>query len=194
MSQQEFMPEPQRERVTNQGNEEIYTQSYSQYRASSDMPKRDHPADFEATIPPYSYQARDHAERREGEATGHTTYQHPHREDQRPHQAFPRMSRIGTTFQQGYRFYKQRRQRFDAPEGGRPMSQAAPAPRWGVLLLLGLVFLCALPILIKLLLLLFAAMIVMGFISLLLILGGLIIYHLYIKKCWRALNSRWRWW
>ncbi|GLV58260.1 hypothetical protein KDH_50930 [Dictyobacter sp. S3.2.2.5] len=194
MSQQEFMPESQRERATNQDNEEVYRPSYSQYRASSDMPKRDHPADFEAAIPPYSYQARDHAERQANEAKGRTTYQQPRREGQRSRQAFPRMSRIGATFQQGYRFYKQRRQRFYAPEGEQPASQAAPAPRWGVLLLLGLGFLCALPILIKLLLLLFAAMIVMGFISLLLILGGLIIYHLYLKKYWRALNSRWRWW
>ncbi|GHO86712.1 hypothetical protein [Dictyobacter formicarum] len=184
MSQQEFMPESQREHASKQDNEEIYTQSYSQYR-TSDMPKRDHPADFEATIPPYSYQAR-------GEATAHTAYQQPRRSNDRPRQTFPRMRRIGDVFQQGYRFYRKQRQRFYASQQVQPAQQTASTPRWFVLLLLGLGFLCVLPILIKLFLLLFVALIALGFISLLLILSGLIIYHVYLKKYWR--NSRWRWW
>lgn len=195
MSQQEFMPEWQRERATRQNNDEIYTQpSYSQYRTSSDMPKRDHPADFDATIPPYSYQAQDSAKQRQGEDTAHTTYQQPRQKNERSRQEPPHTSRIGDTFQQGYRFYQRQHQRFFASEQGRPMQPVASKPNWTILLILGLVLLCALPILIKLLLLLFAALIVLGFVSLLLILSGLIIYHLYFKKYWRSFTSRWREW
>lgn len=189
MSQQEFMPESQRERSTRQDNEEIYTeQSYSQYRASSDMPKRDHPADFDGAIPPYSYQAQDRSERQQGEAAAYTPHQQARQRNERSRQAPPRGS---DTFQQGYRFYQRQWQRFYAPWQRQP---TASKPNWGILLLLSLGLLCALPILIKLLLLLFAAMIVLGFVSLLLILGGLIIYHFYFKKRWRNFTSRWRWW
>ncbi|GCE18926.1 hypothetical protein [Dictyobacter kobayashii] len=194
MSQQEFMPESQREHTTEQNSEEIYTQSYSQYR-TSDMPKRDHPADFETAVPPYSYQAQEpgRTNQARNETDARATSEQPRQNSARPRQRFSsRTRRIGDTFQRGYNFYQNQRWRFYAPQQARPVRQRANMPPLFVFLLLGVGFLCALPILIKLLLLLFAALIVLGITSFVLILCGLIIYHVYFKKYWR--NSRWRWW
>ncbi|GER87968.1 hypothetical protein KDW_21300 [Dictyobacter vulcani] len=197
MSQQEFMPESRRQREADQNNEEIYGPSYSQYR-TSDMPKRDHPADFEAKIPPYSYQAQEIPRYNEQEAIGASQARSDAtRQRQQPgrRQAdiFTTTRRIGDILQQGYRFYQRQRQRqrqrWQMSNTQRQSQRTGPSRLW-VILLLGIGILCALPVLIKLLLILFAALIVSGIMALLLIVSALIIYQLYFKKYWR----RSRWW
>lgn len=64
MSQQEFAPEPQKQRdrldqgAEYQRDDEIYARPYTQSTSSS-MPKEDHPSTYEASIPPYSYRAQE---------------------------------------------------------------------------------------------------------------------------------------
>ncbi|GCE26644.1 hypothetical protein KDA_21280 [Dictyobacter alpinus] len=192
MSQQEFMPESQRQREAAQQNEETHGPSYSQYR-TSDMPKRDHPADFDARIPPRSYQAQEYPRNNEHEATTRSGDTRQQQTGRGQPNVFTRTRKIGDSFQQGYRFYRRQRQRWQMSSTqamGQQQAQRVGPPRLWVILLLGIGFLCALPVLLKLLLILFATLIVLGIMSLLLIAGALIIYQVYFKKYWR----RTRWW
>src|SRR5690349_11598102 len=74
MSQQELMPEPQSSQSSSQefyktssqdrpswSSTQIHAQIYSRARRSkmTDLPKSDHPATFEDSLPPYSYPAQD---------------------------------------------------------------------------------------------------------------------------------------
>src|SRR5689334_969798 len=102
MSQQQLVPEPPQD-------QDVSGQSY-RYKAarrSGNMPKEDHPATFEETVPPYSYPAQDRVtyKRENGRQESHA------RQHQRQH--------TGDAFETGNRPYQQYRYR-QVPPWARP--------------------------------------------------------------------------
>lgn len=93
MSQQQLVPEPPQD-------QDVGRQSY-RYKAarrSGNMPKEEHPATFEDTVPPYSYPAQDRVtyKRENGRQESHARqYQRQRTDDD------------GDAFEMGYRPYRQ---------------------------------------------------------------------------------------
>ncbi|GCF09246.1 hypothetical protein [Dictyobacter arantiisoli] len=197
MSQQEFMPESQQAREEAQDNEEVTIQSYSQYR-TSDMPKRDHPADFENSIPPYSYPAQERQQQKSSEAQANTRQQETGTYQQNPHIAQP--SRIEEQLERaGRRFYAKQQRRFERARNGQrsyvpPQASrrraAGRAPGWVIVLLIAVGFLVLLPLLLKLLLALFAVLLVLALGAIFAIILVLFITAIVFKNRWQ--RSRWR--
>lgn len=195
MNQQEFIPE-------SQDNEKPNTQSYSQYR-TSDMPKRDHPADYSGSISAYSYQAQDTTDTRQQQSQAQqtsNTKQRPQGSARQQagaqHQPFS-----ASADRMKERFYQQRQNFFQdqnrsgqssAPPymGTRP--QGKPTPNLLPMLMVIALVLLILPIVLKLLFVLVVALFVMGTFLLILVVSLILIYRFYLKRRWQ--RSRWWFW
>ena len=134
MSQQQLVPEPPQD-------QDVSGQSY-RYKAarrSGNMPKEDHPATFEETVPPYSYPAQDRVTyRRENGRQESRTYQ---RQRQRL-----RTDEDGDAFEMGYRPYQQYRYR-QVPPWARPQRhQRVHIWRWLIVIVLILLAIKILPL------------------------------------------------
>lgn len=136
MSQQQLVPEPPQD-------QDVSGQSY-RYKAarrSGNMPKEDHPATFEETVPPYSYPAQDRVtyKSENGRQESHAR--------QRQRQRL-RAGEDGDAFETGYRPYRQRSYR-QAPPWARPQRhQRVHIWRWLIVVVLILLAIKILPLIV----------------------------------------------
>jgi hypothetical protein len=148
MSQQELMPEPQssqssqesykmqsQDRQTWSGTE-INAQIYSspQRSKTTDLPKSDHPATFEDSLPLYSYPAQDR--------TILTQQSSPERSTQWQQQARPQDARTARGAYQPYSQYNAPQQ---VPYWTQPQDNSMDTSKWIGLVLLVLVLLVSIP-------------------------------------------------
>lgn len=149
MSQQELMPEPQSSRSTQASHKtqrqsrhvwsgtEINAQIYNWPRQlkTTDLPKSDHPATFEDSLPPYSYPAQDQ--------TMLTQESNPEQSTQWQQQA--RDAKTATTG--AYQSYNQYNAHQQAPWWTQPQGNTTDTSKWIGLVLLVLVVLVSIPML-----------------------------------------------
>jgi hypothetical protein len=154
MSQQELMPEPQSSRSSqesynaqSQGKQswssaEVNIQPYSRTRRSrtSDLPKSDHPATFEESLPPYSYPAQDQTMfRQQSKPEQNTRWQQ---------QARNRDAGTSKETPTGaYQSYSQYNPQQQAPWWAQSQENTMDTSKWIGLLLLVLVLLVSIPVL-----------------------------------------------
>jgi len=154
MSQQELMPEPQSSRSSqasrktqSQGRQiwsgaEINAQIYNWPRQlkTTDLPKSDHPATFEDSLPPYSYPAQDQ--------TMSTQQSNPEQSTQWQQQAKTQDARTAMGTSTGaYQSYSQYNAHQQAPWWTQPQENTIDTSKWIGLVLLVLVVLVSIPML-----------------------------------------------
>jgi Flp pilus assembly protein TadB len=201
MSQQEFRPDSkkQKQQAESQDDEKTYTQSYSQYR-TSDMPKRDHPSDYSGTIPTYSYQAQNPAESgqqqsqfRQTSNTQQRTQYDPRQQAGTQQQTFSdTIEKLKKTFTGQHNNAAQNQNwnwQQSVPPYMRPQRQGL---NWGAILLITGLLLCVVPIMLKLLFVLFVILFTIGIGVLILIGCAILSYKFYFKKRWQR-NRWWHW-
>lgn len=182
MDQQEFMPDSQKQDAASQDSEKTYTKSYSEYR-TSDMPKRDNPADYSGTIPPYSYRAQNPAGSSQQQTQSQQTSnakQGTQQQDfsdplERLKQTFTRTNNNNTSQNQQWNWQQ------SVPSYMRPQQQTKTGPNWLVIILIVCFLLFIVPIMLKLLFVLFIAIFSIGIGMLILIGFVILIYKFYFK-------------
>ncbi len=192
MDQQEFMPDSQKQHAASQDNEETYTKSYSEYR-TSDMPKRDNPSDYSGTIPPYSYRAQNPAgsgqQQTQSQQTSNAkqgTQYNPRQQANTQRQDFSdTFEKLKKTFTSQNNNNTSQNQPWNwqqsVPPYMRPQQQTKTGPNWLVIILIVCFFLFIVPIMLRLLLVMFIAMFSIGIGMLILIGCAILIYKFYFK-------------
>lgn len=150
MSQQELMPEPQSSRSSQESymtqsqdrqswlDAEINEQISNRPRRSNitDLPKSDHPATFEDSLPPYSYPAQN-----QPMVTQRSTTEQSNQWQQ---QAQPPYTRTAWGTYQPYNQYNPQQQ---VPRWNQPQDSSMGTSRWIGLVLLALILLVSIPML-----------------------------------------------
>ncbi len=150
MSQQELMPEPQSHRSSQESYEtqsqgrqfwsgtEIKApiHSWPQRSKTTDLPKSDHPATFEDSLPQYSYPAQDRPTLMQQSSSEHST--------QWQQQAQSQDAGIGTSAYQPYSQYKAPQQ---VSWWTQPQENSMDISKWLGVALLVLVMLMSIPVL-----------------------------------------------
>ncbi len=144
MSQQELMPDPQspesyetqsQERQFWSGPEtNVPIYSWPQRAKTTNLPKSDHPATFESSLPPYSYPAQDWTmSKQQSNSERATQYQQ---------QAQPQDTRAGTSTDHPYSQYNAPQQ---VPWQSQPQENSVDISKWIGFVLLVLILLMSIP-------------------------------------------------
>lgn len=173
MSQQEFMPESQGDRNTQEANEasteaERFQQPYNT-RRTSDMPKQEQISSFAEDIPPYSYRAQDTAPRAESA-----------RDSEQAHAQQPPAGRYERTYTQ-----RQRPAAGAVPQWARAQrTTSMQNQRLLRMIVIVALLLFVLPLLLRIFLVFLALFAALAFGIVIVIIAALIFIRLILKPKW----------